>query len=339
MKRYICLAFLLAFGIGIVYGQSKVGTTAAPFLGIAVGPRATAMGGAFVATSDDATSLYWNPGGISRSGKTQFVACHTSWLVGSSFNWFGIALSLDGTNSIGLSLTQLNYGEEDVTRVDMPEGTGEKWDALDLAIAVSYARNLTDRFSIGGSAKYISQRIWHESASAFALDVGVLYITPFNDLRLGMSLCNFGTDMSMDGQDLIQQVGVDSRVPVDQQYPNPTIPSKLKVDSWTLPLMFRVGVAMDVVQTGDFRATVGVDALRPNDNTETVNVGGEVAWNNMVFVRGGYKSLFRSDSEEGLTVGAGLRYEFIKTAVSVDYTYANFGLFKNIQSFAFGITF
>jgi len=154
-----------------------------------------------------------------------------------------------------------------------------------------------------------------------------------------MSLSNFGTDMTMDGQDLIQQVGVDSRVPVEQQYPNPTISSKLKVDSWTLPLLFRVGVAMDVVQSGDFRATVGVDALRPNDNTETVNVGAEVAWNNMVFFRGGYKSLFRPGSEEGLTLGVGLRYEFIKTAVNVDYTYAKFGLFNNIQMFAFGISF
>jgi hypothetical protein len=103
--------------------------------------------------------------------------------------------------------------------------------------------------------------------------------------------------------------------------------------------MFRVGIAMDVIRNGDFRATLGVDALRPNDNAETINAGGEVAWNDMVFIRGGYKSLFRSDSEEGLTLGFGLRYQFVSTAVNVDYAYAKFGMFKDIQSFALGISF
>ncbi|PIU45197.1 MAG: hypothetical protein COS95_04910 [Ignavibacteriales bacterium CG07_land_8_20_14_0_80_59_12] len=339
MKNVACVLLLVTVVSGLCMGQAKVGTTSAPFLGIAVGPRATAMGGAFIGTADDATSLYWNPGGMSRAAKTQFIASYTNWLAGTNFNWFGFMLNLDGTNAVGISLTQLNYGEEEVTRVDMPEGTGEKWDALDLAVGVSYSRSLTDHFSIGGSVKYISQRIWHESASAFAMDVGVLYITPFNDLRLGMSLSNFGTDMTLDGQDLIQQAGTDSRIPVEQQYPNPTIPTKLKVDGWTLPLMFRVGIAMDVIRNGDFRATLGVDALRPNDNAETINAGGEVAWNDMVFIRGGYKSLFRSDSEEGLTLGFGLRYQFVSTAVNVDYAYAKFGMFKDIQSFALGISF
>ena len=40
---------------------SKVGTTAADFLNIDVGPRAMAMGGAFVGAADDASAMYWNP--------------------------------------------------------------------------------------------------------------------------------------------------------------------------------------------------------------------------------------------------------------------------------------
>ena len=51
-----------------VNAQTKVGTTAAQFLGVSVGPRAIAMGGAFVAANDDATSLYWNPGAFQQAG-------------------------------------------------------------------------------------------------------------------------------------------------------------------------------------------------------------------------------------------------------------------------------
>ena len=44
----------------------KVGTFDGQFLKIAVGARAAAMGGAFVAVSDDATALFWNAAGIAR---------------------------------------------------------------------------------------------------------------------------------------------------------------------------------------------------------------------------------------------------------------------------------
>lgn len=55
-----------------LFSQSKVGTTGVPFLGIHVGPRAYAMGGAFTAMSDDATSLYYNPGGSHASPSPSF---------------------------------------------------------------------------------------------------------------------------------------------------------------------------------------------------------------------------------------------------------------------------
>ena len=35
------------------------------------------------------------------------------------------------------------------------------WVSRDMAVGLSYAANLTDRFSIGGTMKYISQEIWH----------------------------------------------------------------------------------------------------------------------------------------------------------------------------------
>jgi len=100
-----------------LFGQSKVGTAASPFLGISVGPRATAMGAAFVAVSADASCLYYNPGGIAQLPGSQFMISHTNWLVGSKLNWLGVVLKLDGDNTIGASFTQLNYGEDLVTTV------------------------------------------------------------------------------------------------------------------------------------------------------------------------------------------------------------------------------
>ncbi len=200
MKKFILILFILI--LGTLHGQDKVGTTAAPFLGIGAGPTAIGMGGAFVAVANDASALYWNPSGISRNGHNEILFEHTNYLIGTSYNFFGGVIALDDENAIGISVTYLDYGSDRVTTIELPDGTGESWSAKDMSLGLSYSRNLTDRFSIGGTAKMILQQIWHESATGWALDAGLLYITPFNDLKIGMNISNFGTDMRMTGEDL-----------------------------------------------------------------------------------------------------------------------------------------
>jgi hypothetical protein len=336
MKKIFLFLIFCLFISGNILAQSKVGTSAAPFLGISIGPKAMGMGSAFVAVANDASTLYWNPSGISRMMKTQFIASHTNWLVNTNFNWVGFCLNLNNVDAIGVSFTQLDYGEENVTTVISPEGTGERWDAMDIAFGLSYARNLTDRFSIGGTVKYIQQKIWNESASAFGLDVGLLYVTEFNDMKIGMSISNFGTDMTMDGKDLIKRIDLDP----ESQGINKTIPAILKTDAWTLPLFFRVGVAMDIYKTEEMRFTTAIDAFRPSDNNASLNIGGEFEWNNMVFIRGGYKTLFLDASEEGLNFGGGLQYNFTGASfVTVDYAFSSFGKFNSLHTFSIGIIF
>ena len=69
MKQFLILT--LTF-ISIGLGQSKVGTTAASFLGIGTGARAMGMAGAVTAFPGDAANIYWNPGTISRINGNQF---------------------------------------------------------------------------------------------------------------------------------------------------------------------------------------------------------------------------------------------------------------------------
>jgi len=336
LAKISCIVLGLLAGLYCVsIAQTKVGTTAAPFLGISIGPRATAMGGAFSAVASDPSALYYNPGGIGQISRSQVMFSHTTWLVDTNLNWLGVVLNLDGANILGLSYTQLGYGEEAVNTVEQPEGTGEIWSASDLCVALSYSRKLTDRFSIGGSTKFIQQKIWHESATAFALDIGLLFVTPFKDLTLGMSISNFGTDMRQSGKDLLQRVDLDPTAIGN----NENIVANLKTDSWPLPLFFRVGLALDALKQKHYRLTLATDALRPSDNDEILNVGAEFAYNELCFFRAGYKSLFRENSEEGPTFGLGLKYQAGQMGYHFDYTYADFGYFEDIHMFALGISF
>ena len=336
LKILIGLVFLVGLCNGIVQSQSKYGTSAAQFLGISVGPRAIGMGGAYVASADDATSLYWNPGAFQQAGKTQFVFSNTNWLVDTKFRWFGFMTILGEENAIGVSITQLDYGEDAVTTVTQPDGNGERWSAQDLAFSASYCRRLTDRFSLGGSLKYIQEQIWNENAGTFAFDLGLLFVTGFNDMRLGVTMSNFGGDLQMQGRDLLNRVDIDPA----NAGSNKSLVAYLKADPWSLPLLFRVGVAMDVIKNDMVRVTIAGDAIRPNDDVQSVNLGGEIAYQNVLFIRGGYNSIFNTQSEQGLSLGAGIRYTAEGFGIlNFDYAYTSFGLFGNINTIGLGISF
>ncbi|MEE9167270.1 MAG: PorV/PorQ family protein [Candidatus Neomarinimicrobiota bacterium] len=315
---------------------SKVGTTSAPFLEIGVGSRAIGMGSAFVAVADDATALYWNVAGLSRLTRNEMILIHSEWIADISYDFVGGAFPLSGFGTIGISITSLSTDEMKVRTVDKPEGTGEKFSVGDLAMGVAYAKNLTDRFSIGLNVKYIRQKIWHMSATGFAADIGTLFTTQFAGMKIGMSISNFGGKMRMLGKDTF----VNYDLAPTQEGSNDRIPANLRTDEFPLPLLFRVGLAMDVLKSRSNHLTIAIDAAHPNDNTEYVNLGLEYALNNWLFLRAGYKNLFMLDNEEGLALGAGLKYK-INRAVSMkfDYGYQDFGRLINAQRLSLALEF
>jgi len=331
------IAILAAVGWNVssdAPAQAKIGTAAAQFLGIPVGARALSMGGAYVGTMSDVSTVYFNPGAFVQARRTEVVFSNTNWLVGTQFRWLGAMVNFDGTNAVAISVTQLDYGEDDITTELEPDGTGGRWSAQDLSAGLSYARNLTDRFSIGGTVKYVSQRIWNESASTVAFDAGLLFVTGFHHMRLGMSIANFGGDLTMDGRDLLKRIDIDPA----NSGSNKTLMANLKTEAWPMPVFFRVGLGLDVVKTDSYSLTVAADALRPSDNVMVINSGAEVSLLNVVYLRAGYRALMQKESEEGMTLGGGLRYDapsFI--SLSVDYSFQKFGRFGDVNTLTVGL--
>ncbi len=85
---------------------------------------------------------------------------------------------------------------------------------------------------------------------------------------------------------------------------------------------------------------IAVDAAHPSDDYESINIGGEYSYNDFVFIRGGYKSLFLQDSEEKFTLGFGLKQQLLNNvSLRIDYAYQNFGRFSDIQKFTLSVNF
>ena len=336
MKKTILISLLGLAMLGSVFAQDKVGTMAANFLNIPIGGKAISMGGAYTAIADDPTALYWNPGAMSRVGRSDIYTSITNYFVDSQHTWFGAQYMLTPSDAFGISLNSLNYGDwEPVTTVEEPDGTGEYWQASDMALAVSYSRNMTDRFSIGGSIKYIQQKIYNESASTVAVDLGLLFITQFNGLQIGASIRNFGGSMEMRGRDLITQVDLDPA----SQGNNENIVSFLKTDQWAIPLTYVIGVSMPVVDRGWNRLMLAADVVRPTNDAQTLNIGADWKIADMVSIRAGYQSMFKTEKENGLTLGMGIDLEISGMAIVFDYSFQSFGRLGMLNTTSLAITF
>ncbi|MDA3861938.1 MAG: PorV/PorQ family protein, partial [Melioribacteraceae bacterium] len=303
-KKYLkvnILIFLLISSTAL-HGQkvSNSGTTAANFLEIPVGASAVGLGGAFVSIANDATALFWNSAGIANLSRNELVLNHIDWIGGTKYDFAGIVINLQNYGNLGISFTSLSMDDMIVTTIEKQDGTGELFTAQDISMGLTYSRALTDRFSIGFNVKYIKQSIWHMSASAFAIDIGTLFRTDLlGGLVIGASLSNFGTPMTLEGRDARYFIRVDDT----KLGSNESIPTNIEMDTWELPLMFRIGISTYIFQSPTYSILIATDAVHPNNNYPSINVGSQFSFMDYFFLRIGYNELFLQDAEGGVSLG------------------------------------
>lgn len=336
VKSIIVLALVPLVLVGGDF--SKTGTSAAQFLKIGVGARGTAMGDANAAVAGGADALYWNPAGIAKIAAVSLSVSHSQWFADISHTAASLALPVTESDVIGISATTLGAPEQEVTTVDQPEGTGVFYKANDIAIGISYARVLTDRFSVGVTAKYIHQSVYNETAGTVAVDLGTSLQTGFHGLVIAMSVTNFGGNLQLEGRDLIATSDINKNI--SGEY-NPS--TNLSTEQWSLPLNFRIGIALDLVGKNDavlgsdqHRFTLAIDGNHPNDNVERASIGGEYGWNETFFLRTGYKINY---DVERWTFGAGVKAEFGAQHFSIDYAIADFGDLGKVSRFSVRLEF
>lgn len=303
------------------FGFNKVGTTAAPFLKIEYGARPVGMGGSFVALANDPSGIYYNPAGVAEVKNAQFMGGYTVWFAGLTYNYATFVLP---TSRVNFSLWGSFLYSDDimVTTVENPEGTGQTCSYIDGLLGITFSAFLSDRLSVGISGKYIQQKLYNESASTFALDIGSILRTPLRGTRLGMCLVNYGGRMQLFGNDLIIQTD-----PWPEFSGNPDVEARLTSESFPLPLAFKLGIAFDFLGADDaffisrdHRITLAADGIHPNDGEEKIQFGIEYALYNTLFLRGGYKVNY--DTEK-FTGGAGMKFAVGQRTFAVDYAYVD----------------
>lgn len=334
-SRIGALALMLAFGAGSLPAQSNTGTAVGEFLLIEPSARIAAMGNAGATVTGELLSAYYNPAAIGLLPGSGVQVTHSPWLAGTRFDYVGAALMLGEFGNLYVSVTSLNSGEIDVRTVNQPLGTGERYSVSDLSFGLGYGRRVSDRFSLGLQANYIGENIWHSSMTAFAFNIGTLYQVSTDGLRIGASVSNWGTRAKFDGRDLRILYDQD----IEKYGDNRALPAELYTDDFPLPILFRVGLGLPVSIGEDHKLYFAVDAFHPSDNKESISFGMEWTFFDTFSLRGGYQNAFLTDSEVGLTIGAGLRYGVDNVNGFFDYAWADHGRLEATHRFTLGVLF
>jgi len=343
---FTLIAVLMCAQLLIAQSPTRVGTTAANFLELGYDPKGIAMGDAVVSTVSDLSSVYWNPAGLSDMSGNEVYFTYQNWVVDTYTFFAGAAFVAPSLGTFAVSILGINYGEMEVTTLELQEGTGENFTPTDLAVNLSYGRSLTPWFGFGATLKYIHSSIYHLSANAFALDLGVKISTSFlapsgtntDGMKIGMSLSNYGTRMQYEGLDLMRSIDISP----DEAGNYKDVKVEYQTDAWELPLVFRAGISLTPIVNTNHSLTLSADALHTNNNNETVNLGAEYGLNfpgtAKVFLRGGYRGVFLESSEFGPTFGLGLMLQIAKqNALQFDYAYRSIGIlgYSNVIGFSF----
>ncbi len=336
-KAAISLTAMICFWSSSVIGQ-KVGSTSMQFLKVMPCARATALGEAYTVWATGAEAILWNPAGMTQLQNLELSTTYTNWLFDAQQGALALAMPFKRFGVVGLQLQYVDFGvfEETTTQrpyLSDPENPGftrRTFEPYSFVVGISYARGLTDKFSLGGGMKYAHESLFDGSrvtamikqgvyrqvktwADGILFDFGIRYNTGYRSIHLASVVQNFGADV------------------------------KYATESNPVPLLFRFGIASDLIghdgllysQQKYHRLGAAFDIFHPNDYGQQMHIGVEYEFANLFALRGGYKFNYDFD---GLTLGVGLKHQLEGVRLSLDYSYGDMGTYLGyVQRISIGL--
>ena len=293
------------------FGNDRKGTAGFQFLKIPVDARAAAMGETVVANAFDASALFWNPALAAQTPQAQIGISHTAYYTDINLE-YAAAIYHVGGFTLGASLQALNSGDMEVTTEFQPQGTGETFRLVDVALGLTVAQQLTDLFSYGVTGRYVQESVVDLTTRTAVVDLGIFYRIGTTGAQMAVAIRNLGIDAAPQGSIERTTVGTDGGVVVEDDF-----------ESITPPTTFLLGISYDVFHRDAANdLLVSGQLTHLNDNAESFNVGVEYVWNRTLALRGGYR--FGVDEFVLPSLGAGLMLpELSGLGARFDYAFSH----------------
>ena len=325
---------------------TRTGTRGGNFLHLLVGARANAMGGAVSTSIAGPSAWFLNPAGAATSEGFSVAAGRQNLYRDLDLQQHYAAASIPVLGGIlGLGVNTLSSGDIDRTTETAPFGDvalGRTFTWTSTAVSGGYARRLTDRLTVGGQLKFISEGIPDASTSWVAFDVGTQFATGLYGFTVSGAIQQIGPGAQATGSLISRQVTTPDIGPQNTRF-------ELDTRETELPTAFRFALGSELLGSpnallgnrGNGMHQLHLEATMNDavDLPPQIGVGGEYGMRNMFFVRAG-KRFFndeRANGEKGrygLSGGFGLRIPVAGRDARFDYSFTSLGDLQDIQVFS-----
>ena len=286
----IIALMMLPFQEGFAGNEQRSGQAGASELLINPWARTSGWAGANIAGVRGLEGMYSNVAGLAFTEKTELIFTQTSWLQYgnkmfdannsvSSISSFGFAQKVGESGVLGFAVMSMDFGEVEITTVELPDGGIGTYSPKFMNMAVSYAKTFSNSIYGGVTVKMISEQISNTSTNGIALDAGIQYVTGEKDnLKFGISLKNVGPRMSFTGD------GLSFRGNLSDEY---KMTIEQRSSEFELPALLNIGMTYDI-NVLRHRIT-GAGTFTSNSfQKDQYRLGCEYAYNDMFMVRTGY---------------------------------------------------
>ena len=250
--------------------------------------RSAGLGSMSTANVAGAEAMRINVAGLGRVNATEITVSNMQWLSGSDINMnaLGIAAPLGNGQTFGMTIAALSFGDIPITTTNAPEGTGQTFSPTFFHIGIGYSKTFDEKISVGAGLRFISEAIFNVSATGFAIDAGVQYVTGDRDeFKLGISLRNVGLGMRFEGDGIAEQFAE----PTDRDY---NITAVQRIDDFELPFQLNIGTSYDIELDADAQNKVTLVANYSSNafSRDNLGIGAEYSFRDLFMVRGGYNA-------------------------------------------------
>ncbi|MEA3506120.1 MAG: PorV/PorQ family protein [Elusimicrobiota bacterium] len=179
--------------------SAEPGTTAANFLKLPQGNRATAMGENFTAFASGPEALYWNPAGLATGLFNEGRLIYNRWIEGTFYGYGGYRHNIKG-GGIGAAVTYLDSGS--IEKRESGRESNSSYKMRDVSFDIGQAMTIRENYRAGVSLKFIYESIDGESANALAAGLGGQFFKRIEEhyLNIGLAIMNLGTKMGYDSK-------------------------------------------------------------------------------------------------------------------------------------------
>ena len=303
--------------------NQKLAQSGFQFLSVVSDARASGMAEAMTSLQTGSSALFFNPAGMSdMQNFVDISASVNKWI--ADIDHYTIAAAINPFNGdygvIGFSVQSVNYGEFFGTRVNPASELGYEdtgiFELSALAVGVGYAKQISDKFSIGGQIRYVQQDLG-ESIVPVISDVDTTSRTATNELN--PLVFDFGTQFRTGIKSIVFGMSV-RNFSKEVQYVE---------EGFQAPLVFTLGISLNLFDLlgelpFDQSLYMSIDASHHRDYPEQVKVGLDYRVMDILSLRGGYAS---GNEESGLSFGLGVS----QFGFAFDYAYTPFGVFDKVQ--------